>query len=526
MSEEVIAALVAKGMPEQITDTEQALAWAVGVIGATQPQAPADPVAEVLKAEEVKPEVKEEKPADEMPAEEKEKEVVDRALKADVKRRKEIVAICGKAGIERAFADRLCDDNVSLEIARERILERMTTKPVGSTQIEFVSNGEDRFNDAMKAGLLQRAYQGASLKAKVEKTEGSDDFRHMSLMRMAERWLQRAGVNTDRMSAQDIALAALGSQGVLRRYNIQRAEAWHNTGSFSSLMLDAANKTLLQAYEEAPYTWQMWARQGNSTSDLKNINRIRFSESPDLEAIPEGMEYKEKAMSDQKETYAPIKYGALFSVTWETVVNDDLDAISRVPAMHGNAARRKQNKAVYSVLTANATMSDGVALFGSHSSGTNLDASAATISVAELNAAFAAMMTQKGLSSDTIINVQPRYLIVPAAISGTALEVVASTSYIVANGNSGVQNPYGNGGARPLQVIVEPQLDSNSATAWYLAADPSQIDTVELTFLAGEEQPVMESEWDFNTDSYKYKVRQTFGVKAIDWRGLYKNPGA
>jgi hypothetical protein len=50
----------------------------------------------------------------------------------------------------------------------------------------------------------------------------------------------------------------------------------------------------------------------------------------------------------------------------------------------------------------------------------------------------------------------------------------------------------------------------------------SQIDTVEVSFLQGEESPVLENDWDMKTDTYIYKVRQTFGVKAIDWRGLYR----
>lgn len=521
LTDEMHAALVAKGMPEQITDAEQAIAWAVGVLGSAEmptPEPEVIPVTEEITSAEDEP-MPEDEPKDEAA-------IVDRALKADRVRRREILALCTKAKIERAFADTLVDEGVSLNVARQKVLERMIEqKPVGATRIETVASSDDKFAAAMGAGLIQRAARGAGVKVETPKAEGAEDFSRMNLLRMAEKWLQRGGVNTDRMSNQDIALAAMGSPSVMRRYNIQR-DAYHTTGSFSNLMLDAANKTLIQAYEEAPYTWSMWARQGNSVNDFKNINRIRFSESPNLEQVPEGQVYKEKAFSDQKETYTVSKYGALFTVTWETVVNDDLDAISRVPAMHGNAARRKQNQVVYDVLTANATMSDGVALFGPHESGTNLDASGAAPSVSELNAAFVAMMTQKGLSLDAIINVQPRYFIVPAAVSATALELVNSTSYVLANSNSGVQNIYGVNGQRPLQVIVEPYLDGNSSTAWYLAADPSQIDTVELSFLAGEESPVLENEWDFDSDCYKYKIRQTFGAKAIDWRGLFKNPGA
>jgi hypothetical protein len=303
---------------------------------------------------------------------------------------------------------------------------------------------------------------------------------------------------------------------------VRRDYAYHTTGSFANLLLDAANKTLLAGYEEAPYTWNLWARQAGSVDDFKNINRMRFSESPDLDVVPENTPYDEGVMTDSKESYRVEKFGKMFSVTWETVVNDDLDAISRIPAMHGNAARRTQNKKVYEVLTSNPTMSDSNALFSaSHASGDNTQGAGAP-GVSTLNTAFVKMMLQKGLNSSVIINVVPRYLIAPVALSATVLELFSSLSYNAANNNEGVRNIYGPGGERALTPIIEPQLDGASSAAWYLAADPGQIDTVEISFLSGEESPVLESEWDFDKDCYKYKIRQTFGVKAIDWRGLLR----
>jgi hypothetical protein len=54
----------------------------------------------------------------------------------------------------------------------------------------------------------------------------------------------------------------------------------------------------------------------------------------------------------------------------------------------------------------------------------------------------------------------------------------------------------------------------------------TDVDTVEYTFLEGEESPVIETEWNFDNDTLKHKIRQTFAAKAIDWRGLYENDGA
>lgn len=544
MTPETIAALVAKGMPSDLTDPEQIMAWVMGHLSAGEAQ-------EVGAAPEMMAAVdppKEEKPAEAAPADDEEKpkeemtKTVDRAAKPVIdpeeikrgerKRIAEIQALCTKAGIERTIADDWCNKGISLDVVREKAIERMaaSTTPLGTTvggEVRVTESSEDKFFAAARDGLLMRAQRSSRVKRSLfedKPAAGADEFQRCSLMRLAEEVLRRAGVNTTRFSAPDIARAAIGDPKAMQRMGIRRESPYHTTGSFANLMLDAANKTLLAGYEEAPYTWSLWGRQANSVDDFKNINRIRYSESPDLVEVPEGAEYPEGAMSDSKESYKVAKFGRKFTVSWETVVNDDLDAISRTPAMHGNAARRTQNKKMYEVLTSNPTMGDGYSLFSSsHASGDNTSGSAAAPSVTTLNAAFVKMMKQKGLSTDVVLSIVPRYIIVPVNYSATVLELLGSISYNAANNNEGVKNIYGPSGDRPLTPVIEPQLDANSSTNWYLAADPSQVDTVELAFLSGEESPVLESEWDFNTDTYKYKIRQTFGVKAIDWRGLYRN---
>ncbi len=534
MDEALLSQLSGMGLPDGMTDPNQVLAWVVGKLGETkvEPMEAVENMAEEVPAAEPMPEVK---PVENMADEAKpELEVarqaavaaIKRALDADKIRRKEIQAACTLAKIERAFADELCDSQVPLTEARKRIIERMATQPLGSSanvDARVTSDGSEKFYNAVRDGLIARSLRAAKLSVpqSIKENKDHEDFTNFGLHRLAELVIRQRGISTDKMNAVDVAKVAMGNREACRRFRIER-DAYHTTGSFTNLLLDATNKTLLAGYEESPYTWNLWARQAPSVADFKNINRVRFSESPDPEMVPESKEYKEKTMSDSKESYKVEKYGALFTVSWETVINDDLDAISRIPAMHGAACRRKVNKEVYAVLTSNPTMGDSVALFGSHSSGTNLAGASAAPGVSTLNTAFAAMRTQKGLSGDVILNIAPKYLIVPVALEATALELVNSTSYIVANGNSGVQNIYGVGGKRNLTVIGEPNLDGNSTTAWYLAADNSQIDTVEVSFLQGEESPVLEDEWDFDKDVYKYKVRQTFGVKAIDWRGLYK----
>lgn len=544
MNPELLAKLSAMGLPDGVVDPDQVLAWVIGKVGeANPPMEPVESMAEDKPAEEVPafaPPVEKmaEPPVDPAVARQAIEQQIKRALATDQARRTEIQAACTLAKVERAFADELCNQLVPLSEARKRIIERMATQPLGSSvgaDVRVTASEDDKFYAAARDGLILRSARSTGKGGIFKDTkpaEGSDDFKNLGLMRISEQFLIRRGINTSRMSNPDIAKLALGSPDAIRRHRVERHEAYHTTGSFANLMLDAANKTLLNAYEEAPYTWNMWARQAPSVADFKAINRIRFSESPNLEIVPERQEYPEKLMSDTRETYSVNKYGASFSVSWETIVNDDLDALSRIPAMHGNAARREQNRAVYAILTANANLSDAGALFnttavttpGGHA---NQSASAAVISATTMNNAYVSMLTQRGLNSSVILNIQPRFLIVPAAISHTALQFANSIADPGAGGNvagnANTLNIYGPTGMRNLQVIVEPQLDSSSASVWYLAADSSQIDTVELTFLQGEESPVLESEWNIRNDTWLYKIRQTFAAKAIDYRGVYRN---
>lgn len=554
MDEALLSQLSAMGLPEGMTDPNQVLAWVVGKMK------PADEPVETVESMEDTPVV----PAEDEPVENmdgmKDEELVEkamdkteevarqndraiklikRALDSDQKRRNEIQATCKLAKVERAFADELCDAGVSVEVAKQKVIERMATQPLGSSvgaDVRVTESGDDKFYAAVSAGLVSRAFKHGQFKnkPKAEEVAGSEDFNRTSLKHIALMFVERMGVkNPHNVPAPDVARMAMGHRPTLDRYRVQRSDGvYHTTGSFANLLLDAANKTLLAGYEEAPYTWNLWARQAQAVEDFKPINRIRLSEMADPEMVPEGADYPESKMSDKKESYKIEKYGSMFTVTWETVVNDDLDALSRIPAAQGAACRRKQNRAVYSVLTANAAMADGGLLFNqtaqsnTGSGHANLSGSNGNPTVDNLNTMYLSMLTKRGIKSDVILNIMPEFLIVPAALAATSMEVLGSTARPEAGGsaagNSNTHNIYGPDGDRRLKLIVEPVLDATSTAHWYAAASNNQVDTVELAFLAGEESPVLESEWGFDNDVYKYKVRQTFGVAAIDFRGLYK----
>ena len=260
-------------------------------------------------------------------------------------------------------------------------------------------------------------------------------------------------------------------------------------------------------------------------SPAKTLFLREKANNPALSLKVEGAEITYGTVSEKREQYTIATYARGLAVTREMIVNDDLRAFDRAITGFAGSARRLENSLVYQQLTANGNMSDGVALF--HSTHGNLSTGAttaldATNAAAALAAARKLLRKQTGMASE-ILNLTPRYIIVPAALEQTAYQF---TSANYTPSTPGSVNEFRAGGATAVEPIVEALLDSTSAAHWYMAADSSQVDTVEYCYLEGAEGVYVEQMVDFDTDGIKVKARLDFAAKVIDWRGLVRSNGS
>jgi len=169
-------------------------------------------------------------------------------------------------------------------------------------------------------------------------------------------------------------------------------------------------------------------------------------------------------------------------------------------------------------LTANPNMADGKPLF--HADHGNLAAVAAAVAVESLGLARAAMRKQKALAGKAALNIVPKFIILPAQIELTVMQTIRS-AFDPAKTNNITYNPF-----TELTPVTDAALDASSLTSWYLAADPSQLDTIEVAFLNGQRSPYQEQRIGFDVDGLEMKVRIDTAAKALESRGLYKNAGA
>lgn len=419
---------------------------------------------------------------------------------ADRERSAEIAAIGARYGLAQERIAAYIKDGVSVADVCRDIVAEEAKKSGGVTvgpSVSVEADERDKFRAAVRDGLRMRAG------ARVEKpAPGAEQFRGARLIDLARECVVRNGGEARFTDAPE-AVA-------------QRAFA---TADFPAIMSDLAQVTLLDAYAEAPTTWRQWCGVA-SASDFKEMHRVRFGEMPVLEPVYEGGEYKMADLVETKDSFSIGTFGKKFALTRQAIINDSLGAFTRIPQLFGSAAARTINATVYKTLTANPKIAeDGKNIFDADAHGNKAKTDSA-LSVASLSAARVAMRRQTGLrkgANAIKLNLAPKYLIIPPELETLARQIIYSDTDISAV-NAGVINPM-KGAFTP---IVEAEL---APWAWYIAADPSTVDTVEVAFLNGQQAPVIEQRQGWDVDGIEYKVRLDFGVWLYEYRGLYMNGG-
>lgn len=416
-------------------------------------------------------------------------------------------------GLPADFAETLIEEGVSVDVASTRALaEWEKSNPVNPTQNKGQQQTEnEQTRSAMTNALVLRINPAAASVMGDDNVRAAAEFRSMNFLRLAEESLVRSGVKTAGLSAREIAKGALGG----------KIRGMHHTSDFPLLLGDTINRTLLAKYQLQQRTFTAWAKR-NTVSDFRTVTRVRVSDLiGDLELVREGGEYKHGTMGEGGESYKLAKYGKIISITWEAIVNDDLSAFTTIPQSFAAKAAQKQSNIVYDILLLNPVMSDNNTLFkAAHGNYTgtagNLATGGTALSEASLTTAFELFLTQKD-EAGQFINVTPKFLIVGPKNSFLAQKMTSS------NFTPATQSDVPVGALTGLTVIVEPRITSYE---WFLAADPNMVDTIEYSFLDGEEELFTEQREGFDIDGVQVKARMVFAAKAIDWRGLYRNNGA
>ena len=417
-------------------------------------------------------------------------EDLQKAMEQERKRTSEITALFRDFDVEGA--DEAIVMGVSVDEARAMVMDQLRARNKGVS----VTMGEaesDKFRAAAQDAVLMAA--GIPV---ADAAPGAQELRGHSMVELAREALQREGLQANFGDNMELARQAINS-----------------TSTFPAIMSNLANKSVMTGFNEAETTYQIWAGKG-SNRDFKEAARVALSEAGNLELVPEGGQFQQDFLGEASARTKVATYGKLFSLTRQAIINDDLGLFSKIATKYGSAAKRLVNKMVYAQLTGNVKMQDGVALFDNKHG--NVAGTGEALSVKAIANAITAMRRQKGITGEATLNITPKYLVVPPELEMVAYQIVNSTA-AVDGVNSGVVNPYKG------RFVVVADAELTNPDAWYLVADASQHDTIEVTYLNGVETPRLETRQGFDVDGIEYKVAFDCGVSALDFRGVFKNAG-
>ena len=540
------AFLVSLGMRAESTDTEaQAFYDALPAADKTRADAsanetatPASP-AQSNRSESTPPPVNPAQPVDPSA-------VARQAVAAERERVRALRELAGQ-DVSSEMVTRAVDEGWDVDRASREFLAAVRT--ARSSQASTPYHQSAYTGPAPKAGS-----EGLrALAAGVIMTHGCEDVTKRSMHNG-----RRDPSDADRMTTQD---AERGSRFVgMSMSDVIRHAAFMDAGRSFLTTAEA-----LDAIRAAPsggtlaYIWttsmyaklvEGWEKVTDTTSwceseDVPNFltqEDISLAANARLDRHGRGGTAKHATLSDSRETYKISRYSKKFVVDEMDQIDDRLGAIMRMPMEMGEAAAETVPDLVYSLLLENAAMADTGALFnntGVATAGGHANLTTAVLGAVGLKAAILAM--GKYREGDRVLNIKPRFLIIPSALQWTAKELLTSTAQAyttaAAAATPSVYYPINVIAGENLTLVIDDRVgaagcwDPEAATTrtgldtnWFMS---SARRTVRKLFRSGTgRRPQMRSftldqgqwgvGWDINFDA---------GAMVPDYRGLHKSAG-
>jgi hypothetical protein len=249
---------------------------------------------------------------------------------------------------------------------------------------------------------------------------------------------------------------------------------------------------------------QSWRNVATVTqvNDFRTQERVRIGGYGNLPIVAESGPYTAlTSPGDEKATYAVAKRGGTETVTIEAIINDDVQAIRRIPLEMALSAANTLYEFVFDFYRTNPVIYDSAALYTAPKG--NLFTGA--LSAAELSLHRLAVLKATRAGSAKRLATPPKTLLVPFELQETAVNLF--------NRNTNLDKTFLN--TLNLDVLaVSYWTDPND---WHTVCDQMYLPTLEIGFLNGKEEPELFVQDMpnvgslFNNDVITYKLRHVYG---------------
>lgn len=396
------------------------------------------------------------------------------------------------AQLDRAFADGQIDRGATVEEARAAAFLEMQKRSNVHVQTQRITIGTSHDDPAVRRERLAEALAHRINPAVVKLSDAARPYAHFTFADIATEQMRARGETVTGLSRQEIITRAM------------------TTSDLPLVTQSSVNRIARQRYQIAQTPLKALGRQSRAV-DFRSKTAVMIDGSLKPEQVNESGEYKSGKLLQGGETYAVKKYGKLFSVTLEALVNDDLGLLDRITVMMADGATALEADLLSQLILSNPAMSDTYGVF--HANHGNLAGAGTALDADNLSIGRQAIRNQTS-PAGYLLNLAPKFLTVGSALETDGEKVIASIQPTTTDD----VNPF----AGKLTLVVDSRITGNQ---FYLSADPAAIDGLEWSYLEGQEGPQIETRQGWEVDGMEFKCRHIFGAGWIDYRGWYKNPG-
>lgn len=312
----------------------------------------------------------------------------------------------------------------------------------------------------------------------------------------------------------------------------------HTRSDFAQLTGDVLGRMSIARYRDFPSPWRQFARVTSNLQDFRPVKRIPLD---GLEGgWPEQMEDEELEYGSLGEgtpvTLQARKYSLGVRLSFELIINDDLDAFQSIPNRLGRGGARTVNLAVTQTYVDASGPKATVYTVGN----ANIITGNPVLSINSLAAAYGQLRSMKDTQGQPIM-IEMATLVVPPALEVIARNILQATiiRLTAQGGVSGQELEATNWIGSSLDLAVDPYIPivastANGNTSWFLFASPSTGSAaIEVGFLSGFADPVIyqkvsdsqrvgdgidQEAGDFSTMAQEWKGVEAFGTAVLDPR--------
>jgi hypothetical protein len=360
-----------------------------------------------------------------------------------------------------------------------------------------IHDRKDKFREGAINALLMRTNH--------TKTDHSNEFLSASLFELCKMSLDTNHINYSGFDKRKIVGMAMSQPG----------------SDFPGILENVANKEVLRGYSAQPEAYTKLARIG-SLPDFKIANRSGISSAPSLLPNAPLQEVETITLSDRGQNMQLSTFAARAGISRQAIINDDLGEFGRMLVKLGEGAKRTVGDQFANVMTqhADGQMIDegGARIFDAARMNTGTGSVPSTASFSQFRSLMA---TQTDVGGATNLNIRPRYIYCPVTLEGAALVVAQSENEVGASRTMTTPNIE----KGRWEVVTDARLDAVSATRYYGMADPNQYDTVEVAFLDGRDEPMIERIDTYDVLGVSWVVWIDCVAQALDFRTMAVNDG-